>query len=74
MEYSFNNEYPGYFGDLFNNFSLNHEYKILTTADLYTKVTLFKTLKSGSQSSHMIRQFSEKIKQMFCRFFISNKN
>lgn len=48
MEYSFNNEYPGYFGDLFNNFSLNHEYKILTTADLYTKVTLFKTLKSGS--------------------------
>lgn len=48
MEYSFNNEYATHFGYVFNNFSQNYEYTIQTTADIYTKIKLVKTLASGA--------------------------
>jgi hypothetical protein len=48
MEYSFNNEYPTRFGDLFNNMPQNVEYTIQTSADIYTKIKLVKRLVSGT--------------------------
>mgnify|MGYP000895099041 CR=1 FL=1 len=48
MEYSFNNEYPTRFGDMFNNMPQNFEYTIQTTADIYTKIKLVKRLVSGT--------------------------
>jgi hypothetical protein len=47
LSYSFNNEYPTHFGDVFSNFNQDYEYQIYTAADIYTVVKLEKTLTSG---------------------------
>ncbi|NCU04739.1 MAG: hypothetical protein GXC73_12205 [Chitinophagaceae bacterium] len=49
LSYNFNNEYPTNFGYQFNNFNLNYEYTIITTADIYTRITLEKTSMTGSK-------------------------
>ncbi len=48
LSYRFNNEYPTNFADRFNNFNLNYEYSIHTSADIYTIVKLEKKLSNGS--------------------------
>lgn len=48
VEYNFNNEYATRIIDQFTNFSSDYEYVIKTSADIYTKIKLVKTLSSGS--------------------------
>jgi hypothetical protein len=48
--YNFNNEYPTHFGYQFNFFNQNYEYTIITTAVIYTKITLEKTSVTGSKT------------------------
>lgn len=50
LQYNFNNEYPTHFGYQFNNFNQNYEYTIITTADIYTRITLEKTSVTGSKT------------------------
>lgn len=47
--FNFNNEYPTGFGYQFQNFNSNYEYTIITSADIYTRITMEKTLLSGSK-------------------------
>ncbi|MBY0476364.1 MAG: hypothetical protein K2Q24_01870 [Chitinophagaceae bacterium] len=48
LSFNFNNEKAIPFAYILNNFSQNYEYTIKTTADIYTRIKLVKTLASGT--------------------------